>query len=119
MKKYNLSEIMKRAWEMHKSYRARSLTFGECLKRAWSEAKEALEVLSQVGQNFKNGMEIKAFGYERTLSRWTKGNMDRVYINGGSKSGDGFVDIKSGRTFLRGNAAYQEKMAEIILSMVF
>ena len=43
--KYNKSEIMKRAWEI-KRYQEKHLvekyreSFGECLKRAWAEAKE-------------------------------------------------------------------------------
>lgn len=37
MKKYNLSNIMKRAWEIKKS--DNSYIFGLCLKMAWEEAK--------------------------------------------------------------------------------
>ena len=40
MKKYNLSNIMKRAWEMVK--RA-GMTISEGLKKAWKEAKEMTE----------------------------------------------------------------------------
>ena len=36
MKKYNLSHIMKRAWEL---YRRFSITFSEALHRAWLSAK--------------------------------------------------------------------------------
>lgn len=64
-------------------------------------------------------MDVVADGYTRELVRWTKGGYDRVYINGGSRQGDGFIDIKSGRTFLRGNLTYQKKIADMILSMEF
>lgn len=118
MKKYNLSKIMKRAWELRRSYSCRSLTFSECLKRAWKEAKTEYQN-SLVPDKFEDGMEITVDGYTRTLSRWRKGGHDRVYINGGTRRGDGFVDLKSKRTFLRGNCGYQVKMAEKILAMVF
>ena len=42
MKKYNLSEIMKRAWRMFKG--VTKCSFDECLKKAWTEAKEATKV---------------------------------------------------------------------------
>lgn len=118
MRKYNLSKIMKRAWEMRKSYYCRSLSFAQCLKRAWEEAKIEYSN-SLVPAEFTDGMEITVDGYTRTLSRWTKGNYDRIYINGGSHKGDGFVDLKSRRAFLNGNITYQVKMAEKILAMAF
>lgn len=37
-KRYNLSEIMKRAWELKRSHI--DAIFSECLKEAWLEAKE-------------------------------------------------------------------------------
>ncbi len=118
MKKYNLSKIMKRAWEIRKSWHSRALTFGECLKRAWDEAKIAYQN-SIVPTVFTNGMDITMDGYTRTLSRWTKGGYDRVYINGGSRRGDGFVDIKNGIARLNNNLTYTEKMAQAILAMTF
>ena len=41
MKKYNLSEIMKAAWNLRKMSLkwVTSLSFGECLRRAWKSAK--------------------------------------------------------------------------------
>lgn len=118
MKKYSLSKIMKRAWEMKNDWNCRSLTFGECLKHAWKEAKAEYEN-SLVPDTFENGMKITIDGYTRTLTRWSKGNNDRIYINDGTRNGDGFVDLKSGRAFLRGNCSYQVKMAERILAMKF
>lgn len=69
---------------------------------------------------FENGMTVVAGDYERTLSRWTKGGYDRVYINGGSKKGDGYVDLKSRRACLNGNLTYQCEIADMILNnMIF
>ena len=38
MKKYNLSEIMHKAWKL---YRKGAAAFAECLHRAWNSAKAA------------------------------------------------------------------------------
>lgn len=112
--KYNLSKIMSRSWEIKKLHKA--LAFGQCLKNAWGEAKAECQN-SLVPTEFTDGMEITVDGYTRQLRRWTKGNMDRVYINGGSRKGDGFVDLVSRRMFLNGNLSYQVKMAEKIFAM--
>lgn len=45
MKKYNLSAIMKRAWEIKKENTAN--IFGICLKMAWAEAKEEKEIVAE------------------------------------------------------------------------
>ena len=119
MKKYNLSEIMKKAWHIKKSWNARGLSFGECLKRAWAEAKNKLHEAKYYGMKFVDGMKLEVDGYVRTLSRWTKSCFDRIYINGGSRHGDGYVDLKSQTSCLRGNLIYQKKISEMILSMEF
>lgn len=118
MKKYNLRKIMKRAWEIRKSWHSRALSFGECLKRAWEEARNEYKN-SLVPDKFVDGMEITVDGITRTLKRWTKGNYDRVYINGGCRKGDGFVDIKNKKAFLNGGLEYQVDIAEKILAMAF
>lgn len=114
--RYNRSEIMKRAWEIRKSYSSRALTFGQCLKRAWEEAKTKYQN-SLVPKEFVDGMEITVDGCTRTLKRWTKNGFDRIYINGGCRKGDGFVDIKNGVAYLNGGLTYQEHIAEKILEM--
>lgn len=50
MKKYNLSEIMKSAWSLYKMSLkwVDSLTFSECLRRAWKAAKEAARVFTGI-----------------------------------------------------------------------
>lgn len=47
MKKYNLSKIMKRAWELVKTA---GLCISEGLKLAWKEAKEVKEMKFERGQ---------------------------------------------------------------------
>lgn len=69
---------------------------------------------------FQDGMEVTTSdGYTRTLTRWTKYGKDRVYINGGSRSGDGFVDLVSKKAFLNGSLKYQKEIADMILDMDF
>lgn len=50
MKKYNLSEIMKNAWATYKKFQkfVQKLPFAECLKRAWEDAKKALEKPAEI-----------------------------------------------------------------------
>lgn len=115
--KYNKSKIMKRAWELKKSWNCRALTFGQCLKMAWQEAKTEIEN-NLVPTVFTNGMEITVDGYTRILNRWTKGSHDRVYINGGGRRGDGWVDVKTGVSNTN-NLSYANKMVEKILAMEF
>lgn len=116
--KYNRSEIMKRAWEIKRSYRARALTFGQCLSRAWDEAKQEVAENAYIGRDFENGMEITMNDVTRTLNRWTKNGMDRVYINSGRKN-DGYVDLVS-RKIVGGNTyEYLEKIAAAVLTMKF
>ncbi|MDE6984125.1 MAG: hypothetical protein K2O99_06240 [Lachnospiraceae bacterium] len=116
--KYNLSQIMKRAWVIRKDYHSRALTFGQCLKKAWEEAKNEYQN-NLVPDKFIDGMEITVDGITRTLKRWTKGEYDRVYINGGCRKGDGFVDLKNKRMFLNGALTWQVKIAEKVLAMSF
>ena len=47
MKKYNLSEIIKAAWNLRK--------IGECLRRAWKAAKDAARVFSGLVRNVQVG----------------------------------------------------------------
>ena len=69
---------------------------------------------------FENHMTVTTTdGYKRELVRWTKGGYDRVYINGGSTQGDGYVDIKNSKSYLKGTLSYQKEIAEMILAMEF
>lgn len=119
MMRYDKKQIMTRAWEMKRNYNCRALTFGECLKRAWAAAKTAVENAKAYAiTKFENNMEITVDGVTRTLTRWTKGGYDRVYVNGGSRRGEGFIDIKNGKSNLN-NTSYNVKIAEIVLAMEF
>lgn len=83
--RYNMSEIMKAAWKMKKFFKKfKCITFSECLKKAWAEAKEAASIEEQGSQKFENGMTV-CYHYQCdtffTLNRWTKYGKDRIYVN--------------------------------------
>lgn len=57
MKKYNLSEIMKKAWSLRKMSLkwVSPLSFSECLRRAWRDAKEATRVFTGLVRDVQVG----------------------------------------------------------------
>jgi len=60
-------EIMQRAWEIRKENKDNIWSL--CLKMAWAEAKKEGAM--------KTVEELEELGFKR----WTKGNLDRMYIN--------------------------------------
>lgn len=109
MKKYNLSKIMKRAWELVKKL---GLSISEGLKKAWKEAKSTME---NTIDTLKANLEEMAYnckyitlGIERTVSAklWEKGENKRTYLNvscytaNGRYKGQykaGYVDMVTGQ----------------------
>lgn len=86
MKKYNLSQIMKKAWETYRKFQsfATKLSFSECLRRAWAEAKKAVETVAVVTLD-----TIKAAAHKLVMSgeyedvtfrEWNGYDKSRVYI---------------------------------------
>lgn len=57
MKKYNLSQIMKDAWNLFRMAQkwVNKLSFGECLRRAWVNAKQAARVFTGIIRNVQVG----------------------------------------------------------------
>lgn len=83
MKKYNLSKIMKRAWEL---VRKAAMTISSALIQAWKEAKEKMvDLLETVKSNLEemayNNYNINA-GVDRKISvrPWEKDGAKRAYI---------------------------------------
>lgn len=81
MKKYNLSEIMKRAWELVKKA---GMTISSGLKKAWEEAKTAENKITyKMIENAAKKYIDEHFptnGYF-TSNRWQKYGKDRIYFN--------------------------------------
>ena len=65
--KYNLKNIMLRAWKNHRTNR--KLTFGECLHRAWLSEK-ALEINAERVKRAKETAEVDE--PINTWSQWKK-----------------------------------------------
>ena len=83
MKKYNLSKIMKRAWEL---VRETAMTMSSALRQAWKEAKEMKENLVDA---LKANLEAMAYGdyhinagvdRQVTVRNWESGNAKRAYL---------------------------------------
>ena len=115
--KYNKSEIMKEAWKLHRSYSCRTLTFGQCLSRAWNRAKEAAKLAGQKAQKFVDGMTIVADGVELTLNLWVKYGKSRIYINDNKRNNQGYIDIERMEAKDVRKVAYAQTAAEIALAI--
>lgn len=89
MKKYNLSKIMKRAWEL---VRKAGLSISEGLKKAWREAKNIKEKLS-------GSVKIQKFdslgisdSHFFTFNLWEKYGKKRVYVNDYKRRTIGYIE---------------------------
>lgn len=74
--KYNKQGIMSNAWAMVKTF---GLTMSVALKRAWAWAKAHLDGKGNEARAMSEDL-IKTFE-SCGFKRWTKGDMDRLYIN--------------------------------------
>lgn len=102
MKKYNKSEIFKRAWEFVKKL---GYTMYKALKDAWAEAKRKTEEIA-FNESLKAIEKVDFTGYVEvkckeawamyTFKRWTKYGKDRIYINYRNKRSVGYIDMKIG-----------------------
>lgn len=101
MKKYNLSKIMKRAWEL---VRKASMTISSGLKKAWKEAKEMIkfEKIAKVAIIDKNGETNPNIGTTRdddsnylTFKLWEKNGRKRIYANDYKRRSVGYIDCNA------------------------
>lgn len=104
MKKYNLSNIMKRAWELVKEFK---ITISSGLKKAWKEAKEAMNKIKfnsvakvatvENGEiNPYCGTEYDSESNYYTFKLWQKGSYNRIYINDYKRRTVGYIDLNNG-----------------------
>lgn len=121
MKKYNLSEIMKRAWELVKKA---GLSISEGLKKAWKEAKSLkqqlirkLEAIAEEAGSHENG-----YHYEVSVRDWENYGKSRTYFaiyetRDGSKHNKkadyGYFDNQSGKYFPQKYADIEKDFANI------
>lgn len=99
MKKYNLSNIMKRAWELVKKS---AMTISSGLKKAWEEAKNMNESITEYLTS--NGGKL-----------WEKSDKKRVYVNSLEKLAEifGFVNPVAYR---RQSMYYDVKLDKFVFS---
>ena len=105
MKKYNLSNIMKRAWELVKKA---GMTISSGLKKAWEEAKG-------MKKTFNGYLKMVVVGRENYSSeddakyvsarKWEKSGMKRVYFNDCKRRTVGYVDCNTKELFSNGGFA--------------
>ena len=101
MKKYNLSNIMKRAWQLVKEAGS---TMSEALKKAWREAKE-------VKSSVKEYLESKG------LKVWKKNDKERIYINDLSRVADIDAYTCNPKSFRKVSAYYDVKNDKFVYSV--
>lgn len=102
MKKYNLSSIMKRAWELVKKS---GMTISSGLRKAWEEAKHTMikfERYAKVAIVDTNGVCNPNCGGENDdesnyliFKLWEKNGCKRVYANDYKKRTVGYIDCNS------------------------
>lgn len=90
MKKYNLSNIMKRAWELVKKA---GMTISEGLKKAWKEVKEItrFEGRARVEKSCeeKDSESESSYLY---FSKWEKYGKKRIYVNDYKRRTIGYIE---------------------------
>ena len=80
MKKYNLSTIMTRAWELVKKM---GMTISAGLKQAWAEAKAvAIKMIDRVIAELKDLIAdaVDCYDYRISTNLWEKYGKSRTYI---------------------------------------
>ena len=80
MKKYNLSAIMKRAWELVKKM---GMTISAGLKQAWAEAKTiATKMIDRVITELKEliAEAVDCYDYRISTNLWEKYGRSRTYV---------------------------------------
>lgn len=107
MRKYNLHNIMKRAWELVKGF---GFGISEALKKAWKEAKEMAKTLrDELIEKLEAIVEEKnshdnGYHYELSVNDWKNYGKSRTYLSiietrdnskHYVKSDYGYVDNKS------------------------
>lgn len=95
MKKYNLSEIMKRAWELVKKA---GMTISSGLKKAWEEAKDTKKHFAGYAKMVVVGRENFAVDDDSkyvSAKLWEKAGMRRIYFNDYKRRTVGYIDCET------------------------
>ena len=101
--KYNMSKIMRRAWELVKKM---GMTISEGLKKSWKEAKNMAEKIKFEGRakvakiingktNMWVGTEYDSDSNYFTFNLWEKGGKKRIYMNDYNRGTVGYIDMNN------------------------
>lgn len=92
MKKYNLSNIMKRAWELVKK---EGMTLSSGLKKSWKEAKETKKKFESYAKLVVVGRENYGSDDDAkyvSAKIWEKNGYRRIYFNDYKRRTVGYID---------------------------
>lgn len=79
MKKYNLSEIMKKAWELVKKA---GMTISSSLKKAWGEAKMKTMLIEKLNAIVdENNSHDNGYHYRAVVHEWENYGKNRTYFS--------------------------------------
>ena len=101
--KYNRSEIMKAAWRYYRGMMAATRNFACALRRAWREAKEAIQEAKKIafdGSAVEGDYYFKL--WEKDTGRYT---IRRVYCNG-RNGRKGYIDLRDNEIVATGSVAF-------------
>lgn len=104
MKKYNLSNIMKKAWELVKKA---GLNISSALKKSWEEAKkmigkkkfssnEKVAIIENGETNVYIGTEFDSESNYYTFNLWERYGKKRIYVNDYKRRSVGYIDCNNG-----------------------
>lgn len=111
MKKYNLSEIMKKAWDLVKTA---GITMSAALKVSWAAAKKSSS--KKVFSGYARMLdEEKWTNGEMTFKAWKKGTKNRIYVSD-PRGRSCYLDIVNGDIFKIGVDARFERIVDLFLN---
>ncbi len=76
MKKYDLSKIMKRAWELVKKM---NFSISEALKKVWKGEKDKKKIIEKL-EKIADEKEGNGWHYEVVVSEWNNYGKSRTYF---------------------------------------
>lgn len=123
MKKYNLSAVMKRAWEIKKENE--NNIFGLCLRMAWEEAKNVpeksekellIEELEKIAEELESSANTK---YDVCVSEWNNYGKSRTYFSILEMHGLSYKKIEYGYYNNQTNSYVAKRFNDLAYSMKY
>lgn len=79
MKKYNLSQIMTSAWNLYRMAQKwiDKMSFSDCLRRAWRDAKEAVKAAAEAARTGLRRMHYSEYKRDYSDCQTVEGSYDK------------------------------------------